>query len=183
MNEKRLSELLRETPVPGAADAEGRGLRVIDAAFSGRRAPRRRALPRLAVALAGAALFAALLLTPAGADVRAWIGDVFTAGVPNAEPELTEIPGGGRLLVQSAQGPWVVQADGSRRLLGAYAAAAWSPHGLFVAAASSRTLSAVEPDGTPHWSITAPGRVRDPRWSPSGFQIAYRAGRPTGRRR
>jgi hypothetical protein len=71
----------------------------------------------------------------------------------------------------------VVGADGSRRLLGDYAEAGWSPHGLFVVTASGRTLSAVEPDGTPHWSISAPHRVADPRWSPSGFRIAYRAGR------
>jgi Tol biopolymer transport system component len=36
-------------------------------------------------------------------------------------------------------------------------------------------LSAIEPDGTPHWSVSAAGPVRDPRWSPSGFRIAYRA--------
>jgi hypothetical protein len=109
--------------------------------------------------------------------VRDWIGDVFTAGVRRAEPALTEVPGGGRLLVQSSRGPWIVRADGSRRLLGRYDEASWSPHGLFVAAASGRTLSAIEPDGTPHWSVSARGAVKDPRWSPSGFRIAYLAGR------
>jgi hypothetical protein len=109
--------------------------------------------------------------------VRNWIGDVFTAGVRHAEPALTEVPGGGRLLVQSPRGPWVVSPDGSRRLLGRYDEATWSPHGLFIAAASGRTLSAIEPDGTPHWSVSAKTRVSDPRWSPSGFRIAYRAGR------
>ena len=74
-------------------------------------------------------------------------------------------------------GPWVVQADGSRRLLGGYDVATWSPHGLFVAVAAGRTLNAVEPDGAPRWSLSAAGPVADPRWSPSGFQVAYRAGR------
>ena len=177
MNEDRLGDLLREEPLPGAAGAGRRGLALVGQAYAERRAPARPVLPRLAVALATAALLAALLLTPAGAAVRNWIGDVFTAGVRHAEPALTELPGGGRLLVSSPRGPWVVQADGSRRLLGHYAEANWSPHGLFVVTASGRTLSAVEPDGTPHWSISAPARIADPRWSPSGFRIAYRAGR------
>jgi hypothetical protein len=176
MNDDRLRLLLRETPVPGAGEAECRGLRVVSRAYDERRPAPRPLLPRLALALAAAALLAAVVLSPAGAAVRDWIGDVFAAGVPNAEPALTDVPGGGRLLVNSPQGPWVVQPDGSRRLLGRYSDASWSPHGLFVAAAARDTLSAVEPDGTPRWSISAKGRVSDPRWSPSGFRIAYRAG-------
>lgn len=177
MNEARLRTLLREEPVPGAAEAERRGLALVERAHAQRRPAGHPVLPRLAVALAAAALIAALLLTPAGAAVRNWIGDVFTAGVRNAQPALTQVPGGGRLLVQSSRGPWVVQPDGSRRLLGRYDEASWSPHGLFVAAASGRTLSAIEPDGTPHWSVSSAGRVSDPRWSPSGFRIAYLARR------
>jgi hypothetical protein len=177
MSEDRLRDLLRQEPLPGATEAERRGLALVSQAYAERRPLGRPVLPRLAVALAAAALLAALLLTPAGAAVRDWIDDVFTAGVRHAEPALTEIPGGGKLLVQSRRGPWVVQADGSRRLLGRYSEAGWSPHGLFVAAASGRTLSAIEPDGTPRWAISASGRIGDLRWSPSGFRIAYRAGR------
>lgn len=175
--EERLRELLREAPLPAAAEAERRGLALVESAFAQRRRERRSPLPRLALAFAVVTLLAALLLSPAGAAVRDWVGDVFEGGVPDAERGLSRIPGGGRLLVQSPQGPWVVQPDGSRRLLGDYGEAGWSPRGLFVATASGRTLSAVEPDGTPHWSLPAPGRVRDPRWSPSRVQIAYRAGR------
>jgi hypothetical protein len=176
MNEARLKSLLAEMAVPAAEDAERRGMKMVDEAFAQRQTARRRALPRLAVAFAIAALLAALVLSPAGAAVRDWIGDVFTAGVPDAEPGLTEIPAGGRLLVQTPAGPWVVQPDGSRRLLGRYRDATWSPRGLFVAASSGHVLSAIEPDGTPHWSLSAERPVTDPRWSPSGFQIAYRAG-------
>lgn len=178
MNERRLRALLREEPIPGATEAERRGLELVARAYAERR-PERQPLRlwRLAVALAVATLLAALILSPAGAAVRDWVDDVFTAGVDNAEPTLTGVPGGGSLLVQSPRGPWVVQPDGSRRLLGSYEEATWSPHGLFVAASGGRTLSAIEPDGTPRWSISARGRVGDPRWSPSGFRIAYRAGR------
>lgn len=177
MNEERLKALLREAPIPGAGDVERRGLRIVTAAFAERRPSRRPALPRLAVALATGTLLAALLLTPAGAEVRDWIGDVLTVGVRDAEPALTEVPGGGRLLVTSPGGSWVVQPDGSRRLLGSYEEATWSPRGLFVGATSGHTLSAVEPDGTVHWSLSARASVADPRWSLSGFRIAYRAGR------
>jgi hypothetical protein len=189
MSESRLRQLLCEAPVPDAADAERRGWALVEAAYGerlagtggGRAGPRRRpgrpSLPRLAIALAIVTLLAALLLSPAGAAVRDWVDDVFSAGVPDADPGLTEIPGGGRLLVQSPAGPWVVQPDGSRRLLGDYREATWSPRGLFVSATSRRTLTAVEPDGTPHWSLSSPGRVADPRWSAAGLEIAYRARR------
>jgi len=176
MSEDRLKALLREEPLPGAAEAERRGLTLVSQAYAERRTPTRPVLPRLAVALAAVTLLAALLLSPAGAAVRSWIDDVLSAGVRHAEPALTEIPGGGELLVQSQRGPWAVQADGSRRLLGDYREATWSPHGLFVAVAAGRTLSAIEPDGTPRWSISASDLVHDPHWSPSGFRIAYRAG-------
>ncbi len=178
MNEARLRELLAEVSVPDAENAERRGLLIVREAFAQRRpqghGPR---LARLAIALAVAAVVGALLLSPAGAAVRGWIGDAFDAGMPNAEHGLAEIPGGGRLLVESRSGPWVVEADGSRRLLGHYRAATWSPRGLFVAVADGRSLSAVEPDGDPHWSLDAGARVGDMRWSPSGYRIAYRSGR------
>jgi hypothetical protein len=176
MNEQRLRALLRETPVPGAVEAERRGLRVVTGALAQRQPARRTSPPRLALVFAVATLLTVILLSPAGAAVRDWIDDVLTVGVRDAEPALTEVPGGGRLLVASTQGPWVVQADGSRRLLGDYTEATWSPRGLFVAAVSGRALSAVEPDGTVHWSLSAAAPVADPRWSPSGIRIAYRAG-------
>jgi hypothetical protein len=198
-----LGEALRETPIPVPPEAEERGRRVVAASFEQRRAGRfsvpggRKgasrerlgpgsqvpSLPRLALGLALTTLLAALLLSPAGADVRGWVGDAFTSSAPRPEPTLARIPGGGQLLVQSGEGPWVVQPDGSRRLLGDYETASWSPHGLFVAAAKGRTLSALEPDGTPRWSITAPKRVAfpgrrvaAPSWSPSGERILYRSG-------
>lgn len=177
MNEDRLRTLLGEAPVPGAEEAECRGQRLAEAAFEQRqpRAGQRRrpALPRLALSLAAATLIAALLLTPAGAKVRDWVDEALTVGVDDAEPALTEIPGGGRLLVSTPQGSWVVQPDGSRRLLGSYPEATWSPRGLFVATVSGRMLSAVEPDGTVRWSLSADAAVGDARWSPSGFRIAY----------
>lgn len=176
MRRDPLDKALREMSIPIPADAERRGMEVVAAAYAQRRPRQRPALPRLALALSMATILAALLLSPAGAAVRDWVGDVVDSSAPRPEPGLSEIPGGGRLLVQSAQGPWVVQPEGSRRLLGDYEGATWSPRGLFVAVVEGRTLSAVEPDGDPRWSITAPREVGVPRWSPSGYRIAYRSG-------
>ncbi len=196
MRRDALGEALREAPIPVPADAEERGLRIVAAAFAERESGeqdarselggamtpqtserrRRRPMPRLALGLALATLLAALLLSPAGADVRDWVDDAFTASVPRPEPTLARVPGGGRLLVQTGEGPVVVEPDGTRRLLGDYEGPTWSPHGLFVAAVKKRTLSALEPDGTPRWSITGDQRVAVPRWSPSGERIVYRSG-------
>jgi hypothetical protein len=82
------------------------------------------------------------------------------------------------VLVESEQGPWVVREDGSKRLLGDYDEATWSPRGLFVAVTAGRELIAVEPDGDVRWTIDAPAAVHDPRWGGIGFdtRIAYRSG-------
>lgn len=183
MRRDALDRALHEVPIPVPTGAERRGLAVIEAAYAERKGGARgglqnhRPLSRLALALGIATLLTALLLSPAGAAVRDWVGNVVDTSTPPPEPELSKIPGGGRLLVQSAVGPWVVQPDGSRRLLGDYEEATWSPRGLFVAVAKGRTLTAVEPDGTPRWSITAAARVGQARWSPSGERITYRAGK------
>lgn len=174
-----LRDRLRQVEVPGADVAERRGLAVIEAAFTER--PARRAspavsLPRLAIALALTALAAGALLSPAGAAVRDWVDEVFAPGAPERTTGLAEIPGGGQLLVQSGEGPWIVRPNGARRLLGDYAEASWSPRGLFVAAVAGRDVTAVEPDGTPRWTLSGPAPVADPRWSPSGYRIAYRSG-------
>jgi hypothetical protein len=174
----RLRELLRDAPVPEEREAEERGLRIISAAFRERTpTPRSQPRARLALALAAALALPALVLSPAGGSVRDWIGDVFEPGVEDAEPVLTRLPGGGRLLVDSAQGPWLVHPDGSRRLLGDYEEAGWSPRGLYVVAVKDRTLVALEPDGDPRWSLSRPQPIADPRWSSfPGYRIAYRAG-------
>lgn len=176
MNEDRLRTLLRDTPVPGSADAEERGLRLVEQAHAERHRPRRGPAPRIAIALATAVGLAALLLSPAGAEVRDWIDEAVSRD-GESHAALTSIPGGGTLLVTADSGAWVVHEDGSRRLLGKYEEATWSPNGLYVGVAEGNRLTAVEPDGDPRWSLTRPAEIEGVRWSPSpGFRIAYLAG-------
>ncbi len=176
--ERRLRDELHAARPPRAADAERRAWHLVAADHAARPATsRRRRGPRIAVALASAALLLGLLLTPAGAKVGDWIGDVVTPAPEATRSALASLPAKGRLLVVAESGPWVVGDDGARRRLGAFGDAAWSPGGLFVIAAEGRRLTALEPDGEERWTRVAPARVATPRWSPDGFRIAYRSGR------
>jgi hypothetical protein len=97
-----------------------------------------------------------------------------TIGVEHAAPALFQLPAPGRLLVSGPGGAWIVNADGSKRRLGDYREAAWSPHGLYVVAASANELAAVEPGGKVRWSLARPD-VAFPRWggSHTDTRIAY----------
>jgi hypothetical protein len=180
IDERRLREELREAPVPSGAGSERRAWETVASAYT----ELRRELParrrhRLGTGLATAAaalVLAGLTLTPAGAAVREWIGDAIAPGRDDAKPALTRLPAAGELLVTSGAGAWVVHEDGSRRLLGDYDEATWSPHGRYVGVAAGRELSAVDPRGELRWSISR-RRISDPRWSPNeGFRVAYLSG-------
>jgi hypothetical protein len=177
MSELQLQERLREVFVPEEREAEERGWQVVHGAFEARHPVHvRPRLNRLAIALALALLVAGAALTPAGAKVVDLVGDVVQPGHENAQPVLTSLPASGDLLVTSPQGPWIVDRDGSQRLLGAYEDAAWSPSGLFAAVSQGRQLTAVDPIGNVRWSLAAQHAVSDPAWSPSGIRVAYISG-------
>jgi hypothetical protein len=174
MDQAELRRALHERPVPGEREARERTLRVVRAAHAAEAlAPAgRRRLMRPALVVLAALLALGTGLSPAGADVRRWIGDRL-----DPDPSLSRLPSGGRLLVSSPQGAWVVHSDGSLRRLGDYSSAGWSPHGLFAVATSGPRVYAVEPDGTVRWSIVRPGIVGHPAWSPGdGFRVAYLEG-------
>lgn len=125
----------------------------------------------LAVAAAGVAALIAVAVSPAGSSIVHSVREA--VGISKAAPALTRLPVGGPLLVSSGEGPWIVQPDGAKRLLGNYEQASWSPHGLFVAVTEKHELLAVDPHGTVRWSLARPGTITLPRWSADGYRIAY----------
>jgi hypothetical protein len=175
---KELERRLRNLRAPDESAVALRAWELASVEF-GRREPRPRSHRRRALVLVVAALcISALFISPAGAGVVRWVGDRFDAkpGVKHAKPFLGPLPAQGRLLVASDAGVWVVQRDGSKRLLGRYADPAWSPHGLFIAATRAHELVAMEPNGRVHWTVPASSRPLLPRWSSDGYRIAYFSG-------
>jgi dipeptidyl aminopeptidase/acylaminoacyl peptidase len=164
---------LERVDIPGEVEAYGRTWATLESAFAERTpAPRRSQWPRAAaIAVALAALLAAAL-SPPGQAVIDEIREV--VGVERAERALFSLPSSGKLLVASDAGIWVVQPDGSKRLLGDYREASWSPFGRFVVAARADELAALETDGTLRWSLPRAG-IRTPRWAGSvvDTRIAY----------
>jgi dipeptidyl aminopeptidase/acylaminoacyl peptidase len=175
MTHPDLQKRLQDAELPDEHAAEERGWRVVQAAFDERPARHRRPA-RLRVAVAVALIAAAVLALPA-TGAADWLRDLVRPGRDHARPSLSSFPGGGRMLVTSTDGAWVVRPDGSRRLLGDYNEAGWSPQGLFVIATERRRLVALEPGGRVHWTLSRPAPIAHPAWSPTGFRIAYLNGR------
>lgn len=180
MNERELRRALLGIQPPDELGAQRRSWQLARAAFDDREPapwPRRHARALVAAA-AGIALVAAVLSPPGRAridDVREAIGTEKVVGVSPARPALFSLPAAGRLLVVAPTGAWVLDADGSKRRLGDYDQASWSPNGLHVVASTRSQLVAVRPSGEVRWTLARP-RVHDARWSPSGFRIAYLSG-------
>ena len=163
---------LERIEIPGEHEARDRSWEVVRAAFGEREpAPRRRSWkPAVAIALAAAAV--AGLLSPPGRAVLNEIREV--VGVEESAPALFSLPAPGRLLVTADSGAWVVEEDGSKRRLGAYLEASWSPFGRFVVASRRNELVALTPEGDVRWSLARPD-VRFPRWggTRTDTRIAY----------
>jgi hypothetical protein len=166
---------LRAIRAPHEVQAQQRAWRVAQTVYADRTVPtRRRRRARFALAPAAAAIAGVLVLTPAGAAVHRWINQ--TLGVTHARAALVSLPAPGQILIAGPAGAWTVSADGSKRRLGSWREATWSPHALFVAVASHDQLTIVNPRGTPQWSIARPD-VRSPRWfAPNGYRLAYLSG-------
>ena len=173
MNVKRALER-----IPADRVAEDRAWAVVRSAFEEREAvPQRRVGARWSVAAVGIAVVcAAAALSPPG---RAVVNAVRRSiGIEHAAPALFRLPSSGRLLVSGRGGTWAVAPDGSKRRLGSWPDAAWSPHGLFVVASTRDGLAAVEPrDGTVRWSLGRPD-VSLPAWGGTrrDTRIAYFSG-------
>src|SRR5919197_1558429 len=146
---------------------------MVQSAFA-QRTPVDRRARYLAVAVALAVVLA-VLGAALSSPCKAVLDQIREAvGIENAAPALFSLPSRGKLLVHSDRGIWVVQQDGSRRLLGRYREASWSPFGRYVVAARANELAALEPDGTVRWTLARPD-VRTPRWAgtQTDTRIAY----------
>jgi hypothetical protein len=168
-----MKELLQRVSLPDELGAQRRSWPLVRAAFEDREPvswPVRHARPLIAGAVA-AALVAGALSPPGLSVVRSIRKAV---GIEHAEPALFSLPARGQLLVSSPRGIWVVRPDGSRRLLGRYREASWSPHGLYIAATRTNELVALDPKGTVRWALSRPS-VRFPRWTGTrtDTRIAY----------
>ena len=169
-----MKDTLERISVPDAEAARERAGVVVRGAFDAREAVRRPSRARrVAIGVAVAAVAVALAIaSPPGMAVVDRVREA--VGVEHAAPALFSLPAPGRLLVSSDVGVWIVERDGSKRLLPGYRAASWSPFGRFVVATRRNELAALEPDGTVHWTLARPG-VRFARWggSRTDTRIAY----------
>jgi hypothetical protein len=154
---------LGRVEVPDAVAAEQRARRVVLAAFEERepvQRPRSRRELGIGVALAAAAV-ALAAASPPGMAIVDRVREV--VGVERSAPALFSLPASGRLLVASDAGVWVVETDGSKRLLTGYRDASWSPFGRFLVATRPNELAALEPDGNVRWTLARPG-VEEAAW-------------------
>jgi hypothetical protein len=161
---------------PGEHEAGERAWAVVRAAYAEREPvtwPRRHARP-LAAAAVLAALVAAALSPPGRSVVHSLRKAV---GIKEAEPALFSLPTRGQVLVSSRSGLWLVRADGSRRRLGRYQDAGFSPHGLYVVATRANQLVALDPKGDVRWTLARPA-PRFPAWAGTrtDTRIAYLSG-------
>ena len=180
-SDPREDALRRDLQANRPDDEEGaleRALTIAAAEHAGARANRRGAgfSRRLLAALVGSVLTLALILSPAGAQVRDWVGDAVSGdGGDGVRRALTRVPSGGSLLVSSGAQVFTVAEDGSTGLLGDYDDAAWSPNGYYVAASRGDQLLALEPDGALRWRVYPSGPVEDQTWAPGCCRVAYRS--------
>lgn len=163
---------LDRVEIPGEREARERAWALVAAAFAEREPQPRRRSWKPAVAVAVAIVALAGLLSPPGRAVLDEIREV--VGVKESAPALFSLPAPGRLLVTADSGAWIVEQDGSKRLLGAYREASWSPFGRFVVASRKNELVALTPDGEVRWSLARPD-VRFPRWggTRTDTRVAY----------
>ena len=168
---------LERIEIPDEHGARERAWAVLESAFAERLPSRRRSLHlRAAIAVAVVVALLAAAFSSPGMAVLDRIRK--TVGIEKATPALFSLPTPGKLLVRTDSGAWVVQQDGSKRLLGGYREASWSPFARFVVAARRNELAALDPGGRVHWTLARPA-ARLPSWggTRTDTRIAYLSGR------
>ncbi len=169
-----MKDELERIEIPGEHEARERAWPVVQSAFAEREpSPKERHVLRPILVLAAVVAAAGVIASPPG---RAVLNEIREAVATEAPAPLFRLPSPGALLVVSEQhgGVWVVNEDGSRRRLGDYEDAQWSPFGRYVVVTRRNLLRAVSPDGEERWSI-AGRNVSQATWSGSeeDTRIAY----------
>jgi hypothetical protein len=155
------------------SESEDRAWEVVRKAYLERtpHARRRRLGPLLAAG--AAACIVAAVVSPPGRAVFERVREA--VGVEQAQPTLV-LPAPGRILVVSAEhgGVWLVRRDGSKRLLGSYDDAQWSPFGHYIVATTRTAIVTLGLDNRVHWTLRRPEPV-SPRWGGTltDTRIAY----------
>lgn len=169
---------LQRIQAPEELDAQRRAWPLVRTAFEAREPiawPRRNLRPLFAAALGVFVLASAL--SPPGRALVGSVQDAITSEKVKPRPALTSLPAPGPLLVNSKRGPWIVQFDGSKRLLGDWLEGSWSPRGLHAVVTRDHEVAALLPNGTVRWSLARSRTVGGARWSPDGFRVSYLNGR------
>jgi hypothetical protein len=163
---------LQRLEIPGEHEARLRTWKTVEAAYAAHEPQPPRWAWKPILALTVVAALTAGLASPPGRAVLSEIRE--TVGVETAQPALFSLPTSGRLLVTASSGAWVVETDGSKRRLGGYREASWSPFGRYVVASHQNELVALTPQGEVRWSLARP-EIRFPRWggSRTDTRIAY----------
>jgi hypothetical protein len=169
-----VEQRLRRAAAPDMVGARDRARRVVLAAAPASAAVPRRRWPAAVVA---AVLVGAFAVTPPGDALARFLRDLIQGDhhprAVQVAPRLGRLPDGGWIVAAGPGGAFAL-ADGGRRRLGDYDDAVWSPHGRFIAVIRGSALRAIDPVGHERWTLTATGPVADPRWSSTGYRIAYR---------
>ncbi len=179
-SDREIRSALQRIQAPDELEAQRRAWPLVHGAFEAREpvTPGRRSLRPLLAAAVGIAILAAAV-TPPGRALVGSVHDAFTDEKPKAKAALTSLPAPGPLLVNSRQGPWLVQTDGARRALGPWWEASWSPQAKYIVVTRGHELAAIDPaaKGAVRWARSRSHAVRGARWSPDGFRISYLDGR------
>ncbi len=164
---------LERLDVPGEHEARERAWALVQPAYAVREPqPRERRFVRPVLAAAAMAAISAAVLSPPGRAVLDRVREA--VGVEGASEGLFELPAAGRVLVTADSGTWVVDSDGSKRRLGMYREASWSPFGRFIVVSRDAELAALTPQGETRWTLARP-TVRLARWggTRNDTRIAY----------
>ncbi len=182
MDEPELRETLRDADIPGAAGARARARRTVLAAHAARPPhTRRRLTPQVLAAAALVIVVASLGATVGPSATAHWVSTTLNLNdrVPTqrAPASLVDLPGGGRLLVNTGDSAWIIGQGPARRIAGITDQVGWSAFGNYLVRVHGKQVQALDTNGRVVWTHRYASTVSFPAWSPDGNRLAFRVGR------